>query len=245
MWKRVDLKTRAKECLNICYWKTVLVALILTIVLGGGGGSSNSNNSDSYNNDSNYSSNSGYSSGGGYGSTTTTFDTTVILVVVVFVLVIVVAGLCIQNFLFNPIAIGAYKFLIQTDVENPSLKYLGHGFKYNYWRGVLTLFLRSLYTFLWTLLLIVPGIIKSYEYRMVPYLLADRPELSTKEIFALSKKLMDGEKWNAFVLDLSFIGWNILSVFTVGLLFIFYVAPYEYLTDAQLYITLKNKEKYM
>ena len=65
----------------------------------------------------------------------------------------------------------------------------------------------KLYTFLWSLLLLIPGIVKAYEYRMVPYLLADYPELSTEEAFRISREMMNGEKMNTFILDLSFIGW--------------------------------------
>ena len=103
------------------------------------------------------------------------------------------------------------------------------------------MFFYSLYITLWTLLFIIPGIIKGYEYRMIPYILAENPTISTKEAFALSKQMMDGEKLNAWILDLSFIGWNILSAFTCCILAIFYVAPYQNLTNAQLYSVLKNK----
>ena len=97
---------------------------------------------------------------------------------------------------------------------------------------------------MWSLLFIIPGVIKGYEYRMIPYLLAENPALSKKEAFALSKQMMDGEKFNAWVLDLSFIGWNILSAFTCCILAIFYVAPYQNLTNAQLYAVLKQKINY-
>jgi hypothetical protein len=91
---------------------------------------------------------------------------------------------------------------------------------------------------LWTLLFIIPGIVKAYEYRMIPYILAENPHMSRKEVFAASKSMMMGNKWKAFVLDLSFLGWHILSVFTVGILELFYVAPYVYATNAALYEAL-------
>ena len=103
------------------------------------------------------------------------------------------------------------------------------------------MFCRDIFIFLWTLLLIVPGIVKSYEYRMVPYVLAENPDLSREEAFALSKRMMDGDKMNAFILDLSFIGWAILTILTFGLVGIFYYQPYLALTDAALYQTLKKK----
>lgn len=91
-----------------------------------------------------------------------------------------------------------------------------------------------------SLLFIIPGIIKSYEYRMVAYILADQPELTRKEAFELSRKMMNGNKWNAFVLDLSFIGWGFLTAITFGILGIFYVNPYIQHTNAALYLKLKE-----
>ena len=67
----------------------------------------------------------------------------------------------------------------------------------------------------------MPGIIKSYEYRMIPYILAENPSINWREAFRLSKAMMDGQKWNTFVLDLSFIGWDLLSAVTGGLLGLF------------------------
>jgi uncharacterized membrane protein len=74
---------------------------------------------------------------------------------------------------------------------------------------------------------------------MIPYILADHPELTSKEVFAKSKEMMKGQKWHAFVLDLSFIGWGILSLFTLGLLGTFYVTPYRNMTNAALYEKLE------
>ena len=76
---------------------------------------------------------------------------------------------------------------------------------------------------------------------MVPYILADHPEMSGKEVITLSRQMMNGSKWRAFVLDLSFIGWDILSLLTLGLLGIFYVSPYKCSTNAELYHALKNQ----
>ena len=100
--------------------------------------------------------------------------------------------------------------------------------------------LKNLYIFLWSLLLLIPGIVKAYEYRMVPYLLADYPELSTEEAFRISREMMNGEKMNTFILDLSFIGWYILSGITCNLVGIFYLYPYKYATDAELFLVLKQ-----
>ena len=66
--------------------------------------------------------------------------------------------------------------------------------------------LKDIFLCLWSLLFIIPGIIKAYSNAMVPYVLADNPELGAKEAITLSHKMMNGSKWRAFVLDLSFIG---------------------------------------
>ncbi len=100
--------------------------------------------------------------------------------------------------------------------------------------------LMNIYITLWTFLFVIPGIIKTYQYRMVPYLLIDRPDLSIKECFAMSKQMTDGHKFDLFVLDLSFIGWAILAVFTLGILDLFYVGPYSTLAQAGAYDYLKR-----
>jgi len=74
-----------------------------------------------------------------------------------------------------------------------------------------------LYTFLWSLLLIVPGIIAGYSYAMTPFLLAEYPDLTASEALSLSKEIMRGNRWRLFCLHLSFIGWQILSSFTMGI----------------------------
>ena len=110
----------------------------------------------------------------------------------------------------------------------------------NFGRVLGGMILVTIYTFLWSLLLIIPGIIKAYQYSMMPYLLIDRPDLSIKECFAMSKKMTSGFKWSLFVLELSFIGWAILAVFTLGILDIFFVTPYLTLAMGGAYDYLKR-----
>ena len=104
------------------------------------------------------------------------------------------------------------------------------------------MFFRDLYTILWTVLFIIPGIVKAYEYRMIPYILGENPNMEMSEVFAMSKQMMTGNKWKAFVLDLSFILWEILGACTLGILSIFYVGPYRCLTCAGLYQALKEEQ---
>lgn len=76
---------------------------------------------------------------------------------------------------------------------------------------------------------------------MIPYVLAENPKINRKEAFRISKEMMKGSKWKAFILDLSFLGWDLLSVLTYGLLSILFVNPYNAATNAELYYVLKNK----
>jgi len=104
-----------------------------------------------------------------------------------------------------------------------------------------TTFLVNLRITLWTLLFIVPGIIKSYEYRMVPFILAENPDLSTKEAIAISSAMTANEKMNIFVLDLSFLGWLILASILPYNIGILVLNPYIDATNTQLYEALKYK----
>ena len=161
-------------------------------------------------------------------------------VIVLVVAIVLLLSSVLKIFVLNPLEAGCRNFLLRNATGESDLGDIGFGFTPDYWRNVKTLFLRDLFRFLWGLLLIVPGIIKRYSYRMAPYILADRPELSGKEVLTLSRQMMDGHKWRTFVLDLSFLGWNILSALTFGLLGVFYVNPYRQCTNAELYRELKN-----
>ena len=89
-------------------------------------------------------------------------------------------------------------------------------------------------------LAVVPGVIKAYEYSMIPYLLAENPNLSASEAFSLSKQMTTGQKADLFVLDLSFLGWIILGALCCGIGLLF-VQPYPEATKAEVYLILKQK----
>lgn len=108
-----------------------------------------------------------------------------------------------------------------------------------YWRNVWGGFLMMLFTYLWMLLLIVPGIIKAFAYSMTPYILKDYPELSANQAINLSIKMMKGHKFDYFYLQLSFIGWGLLSILTLGIGYI-WLMPYMYASMAAFYEDIKN-----
>ena len=107
-----------------------------------------------------------------------------------------------------------------------------------FWGAFKVTFLTSLFTMLWSLLFVIPGIIKGYSYSMAMYILAENPDMPALEAIDRSKKMMDGHKMELFVLNLSFIGWAILASFTFGLLYI-WLMPYMYTTYANFYKSLK------
>ena len=156
----------------------------------------------------------------------------------VVILIVLVA----KVFVGNLLKMGGYRFFILNQTAQPGIGTLLDGFRSGHYVNiVLTMFLRDLFTTLWSLLLVVPGIVKHYEYLMVPYIIAENPAMDYKEAFQISKQMMDGEKMEAFIMDLSFLGWYLLSAVTCGLLAIFYVNPYVQASFAEMYTFNKQK----
>lgn len=118
---------------------------------------------------------------------------------------------------------------------------LFQGFKEGYSKIMATFVIRDLMIFVWSMLLVVPGIMKAYSYRFVPYLVQDHPQMTTGEILRYSAKLTQGYRWQIFILDLSFVGWTLLGIMTMGISSL-YSSPYIRLTEAQLYAHLKQRE---
>ena len=159
---------------------------------------------------------------------------------VAYVLIAIIAILYII-LLEEPLLVAERRyFIIASEKENTKMGVMKEIFKRKNWSNVaVIMFFKSFYNFLWYLT-IIGGIIKTYEYRMIPYLLAENPDMNKKEVFARSKQMMKGNKWKTFILDLSFILWEILSTITFGLLDILYVNPYKIATSVELYKTLKE-----
>ena len=127
-------------------------------------------------------------------------------------------------------------FLKQYDGEEHGIgdlfSYFGH------WGGAFCLrLLTNLYVVLWTLLFIIPGIIKALSYAMAPYIKAEHPEWSANECITRSRQLMNGHKFDYFCLGLSFIGWAFLCVLTLGIGY-FFLNPYKQAADAAFYRNL-------
>lgn len=226
MWNRAELKMRGNMAFKKNYVSAVVVALLMGIfgtISGESSARRVSENSDIYS-----------------GNLFNVGMITGLLAGIATVVILIV--LVAKVFVGNLLKMGGYRFFILNQTAQPGIGTLLDGFRSGHYVNiVLTMFLRDLFTTLWSLLLVVPGIVKHYEYLMVPYIIAENPAMDYKEAFQISKQMMDGEKMEAFIMDLSFLGWYLLSAVTCGLLAIFYVNPYVQASFAEMYTFNKQK----
>lgn len=228
MWTRESIKMRARQVLKFNYWQAFFVSLIIALA----GGSSDKSGEINWSNR-----NEGYRH---YGDSLIGDAIVIFQRVALFIASIAIILFVLRIIIGYVLEVGGRKFFIKAAEGKSDMGYLGYCFKERRYIDVLlTMLLRDVYTLLWTLLLIIPGIIKSYSYRMVPYILADNPSIGYNRAIELSEGMTEGEKWNIFVLDLSFIGWYLLGTlaFLVGTLF---VHPYDNATNAELYLILRE-----
>ena len=158
--------------------------------------------------------------------------------------VVSVAGLLgIVSFIIGGVVeLGYAKFLLkQHDKKELQFSDLFSQFD-RFGTGFAQQFLRILYTTLWTLLFIIPGIVKSLSYAMTPFILEDHPEMTASEAIKASMKLMDGHKMDLFILGLSFIGWSLLACLTMGIGFLF-LNPYMNAAYAAFYRDISRKQE--
>lgn len=261
MWVRADLKQRAKQSLRGYYWAAVgvcLIFLVLQYAAGTNGSSAaSSGNSGTQQVTANLGDNDfsfdvqnytlpqlkEYAEKFVYSETGVGMFTSVMTSAVLFYgILLMLVRIFLNYFIVNPIQVGMASFFYRNRTEKTSVGELAFAFnRRDFLPVVKTMFLRGLYIFLWTLVLIIPGFIKSYEYRMVDYILAEHPDMPTREVLNLSRQMMMGHKWNTFILDMSFIGWAFLGAITYGIVDIFWTNPYMRATEAELYEVLKHQ----
>ena len=139
----------------------------------------------------------------------------------------------------GPLTLGlVYYFVNLSRGEEPKFDSLFSGFD-SFGKSLGLYLLQGLFIFLWSLLLIIPGIIAQYRYAMTFYLLKDNPEIGINEALSQSCEMMKGYKWKYFVLSLTFIGWYLLSCLTLGIGFLWLI-PYMLTTQANFYNELKQ-----
>jgi integral membrane protein len=153
------------------------------------------------------------------------------------------AGLSlVMTILLLPLMWGFYTmYLDHIRGEKVGLGNLFQGYSKEWFsKSLLTLLLMYVYILLWTLLLIIPGIIKALSYAMTPYVLKDNPNMKSNEAIEESMRLMSGHKAELFLLSLSFIGWALLSLLTLGIGFLWLI-PYMQTACAYFYEDLKKE----
>ena len=155
------------------------------------------------------------------------------------VIVSAIIGFILSVLINSPLTVGMCSYFIKNTDSKPSVGEVFSGFKVKYGRNVGTLLLVAVKSVLWTFLFVIPGIIKSFEYAIIPYILADEPEISSKDAFKKAKQMMKGNKWRLFKLEFSFIGWTLLCILTFGLGALFLI-PYVNAATAEFYVELKN-----
>lgn len=148
------------------------------------------------------------------------------VVIVLYALLVIIIG--------GAVTLGYCKFnLTLVDGDKPQFMDLFSGFD-RFGAGFCVQFLRGLYTFLWSLLFIIPGIVAHYRYAMAAYILQEHPDMTASEAIESSKQLMVGNKWRLFCLEFSFIGWDILCSLTLGIGFLV-LNPYKEAAYAAFY----------
>lgn len=153
-----------------------------------------------------------------------------------------VINLLYRTLIGNILVVGKNRFFLETvTYEHAPVTRILFIFKVKRTRKTaLTMFMKNLFQTLW-MFTIIGGVIKYYSYYMIPYIVAENPDLPWKEVFRLSKQMTKGQKWKLFLFDLSFLGWEILSLLTARLLSIFLVVPYRNAARAELYRQLREE----
>ena len=236
MWKRKDLKKKAKEVLKNFYWKSFLISFVIMLI----GGNQHYNflislqplkiPDDVY---------STIMSSANPNLGLWFYGVIVSIIFLIFFMPM-------RVFIGYILEIGGRKFYINASKEEGKVKDVISFFKKDtYFNIIKTMLVRDISIFLWSLLFVIPGVIKAYTYRMVPYILAHNPSIDYKRALELSKLMTDGHKFEIIKLDLSFFFWHLLGIIVsipnktfIGIYFIY---PYIEATDAQLYNVLRRK----
>lgn len=234
MWRGDELKQRARDGLSRYYGYGLLVTFVAGL-LGVKGGAGTGVNFSAYQ--------------GRHGVNLSSalgqpFAMGIVLLVWMVIGAVFTAAVLLGILVSNVIEVGKCRYFTISTMkgDNAGFGELFGNFKNGrYLNTVKIQFLRKLYEGLWSLLLVIPGIIKHYEYYMIPYLVAEYPEMDSSEAFRLSREMMEGNKLDTFILELSFLGWYLLGLLACGVGMIF-VDPYREAALGELYLTLREEK---
>ncbi len=231
-----DHRRAARYALSGNYWVAVLVNLIATAL---GGAIVSNSASFSFN----------FNTGSTAGGTPMDQEAAVALLstfLVIFVIAMVLALILSLVYMLagSPVRLGHAAFLLKAQDEGhvycSDIKLLFSYYRNYFWSSFLANFLSQLFVFLWSLLFIIPGIIASLSYAMVPFILSENPDMAPMDALRLSREMMHGNKWRLFCLNFSFIGWRLLCILTCGVGFAF-LNPYIAQAHASFYRELSPR----
>lgn len=242
MWSISDLKARAWNVLKGTYWQSFLVCLLVMGII-------------SMANYVAYSIVGAVMSGGFFvmmagifSAMQTGSDAAALLLILpaylAMLVIAVVTSLARAVFLDGPLGSGSCRYFMRARDKQASIPELFFPFQNNYLNYAKVLFFQVLYVTLWSFLFVIPGIIKAYEYYMIPYILSENPNMDKQRAFELSRAMTDGEKGKIFLMDLSFLGWYLLGALTCGI-GLFFVLPYVEASRAELYAAMRDKAFYL
>lgn len=228
-WSRPLLKDNAKKVLTGNYWRVFAVCL-LSSLLG-------ANFKFDFNFSRNDWSSLRYNYEYGYG-----FSGFIASMVSAAAIALLIISIVWAVFVSNPVEVGANRFMMENRAGFPPVESMFSAFKGKdqYLNVVKVMFQLKLELFLWSLLCVIPGIYKSYQYYYVPYLLAENPYMSYSRAKELSIAMTNDEKMEIFILELSFFGWLFLGAMLCGVGVLF-VLPYQEATFAELYAAARTK----
>lgn len=154
-------------------------------------------------------------------------------------IILAVVAILLKIFIINPLNISIARMYLESKSYKVKFGRLKYAFNKEYYLNIVkSAIVLDIYKFLWSLTLI-GGIVKSYSYRMFNFIIAENPKISPLNALTLSRKMMNHYKMNAFLLDLSFLGWNILRFVTIGIAGIL-IDPYYNFTYVELYSVLRK-----
>lgn len=224
MWTCSLLKENARSALAGRYWRSFWLCFVLTL-LGGGGPVVYRNSWDEM-----------------Y-DTLESLPTTVLVLLLAAALLVMLLSFLWYALFLSPLSVGSCRYFMEnrhSPAPAPAFRTTFGIFQAPYLNVVKVQLLVYLKILGGMFLLLIPGIYWSYCYTLVPYLLAENPYLSTGRAMALSQQMMEGEKFHYFVLQLSFLGWDLLCALTFGLGF-YFLAPYKSATSAEFYAAMRTK----
>lgn len=226
-WTTAQVKESAKNALrSFGYWRAFLVTLIVAFATGGSSGGSSAATGSSAENS---------------GFAISSIDPVVLIAAVSALLIVIVVSLAFSIFISGPLLVGQNRYFMEHRGSEPAVRRIFYAFNgSNYLNVVKIMFLMDLKIFLWSLLFIIPGIIKAFEYFAVPYILAENPGIDAKRAFALSKQMTMGKKFNIWWLEITFIGWWILCLFTCGM-GQYFLVPYIQASYAEVYALMREE----